>query len=101
MEVVPTESDDHLPAHSHRLHWERLPAVEVNADVRETNDGAELARRLRQTAAHARAGRTSLRSSGRARVATRQPTERLLQAGPAEEPQVLRGSKGYVRKVSR
>ena len=99
VEVVPTESDDHLPAHSHRLHWERLPAVEVNADVRETNDGVELARRLRQTAAHARAGRTSLRSSGRARVATRQPTERLLQAGPAEEPQVLRGSKGYVRKV--
>ena len=30
VEIVPTESDDHLPSHCHHQHWEKLPAVEVN-----------------------------------------------------------------------
>jgi len=102
VEIVPTESDDHLPSHYHHQHWEKLPAVQVNVGVRETNDGVELARRLRQTAAHARAGRTSLRASGRSATLGRnkpQSSARFFQETPSEEPQVLRGSRGYVHKV--
>ena len=95
VEIVPTESDEHLPPHHHHALWEQLPAVEVNVGVRETTDGVELARRLRQTAAHARAGRTSLRASGRSATLGRnkpQSSARFFQETPSEEPQVLRGS---------
>jgi hypothetical protein len=55
-----TESDDHLPLSHDAQSWERLEPVEVSRDLRLAADGAELARRLRQTAAHCRAGRSNL-----------------------------------------
>ena len=100
IEVVPTESDDHLPLPPDAPAWERSVPVAVSKELRPTADGKELARRLRQTAAHARAGRTHLSLPRRGQTPTRaaEATQRLF-TQPAAEPQVLRGARGYVHKV--
>ena len=109
VEIVPTESDDHLPLSADAPEWERNTPVSVNDTSRWTNDGTVLLSRLRQTAAHARAGRVKglhlSRRSGqpafaqRKRGCQRQSARLLRQTTPADEPEILRGSRGYVRKV--
>ena len=91
VEVVPSESDGHLPLSPTALPWERASPVSVNHDSHWATNGKELAGRLRQTAAHCRAGRTKHVHQHRRQHQDKQNLDRL--------PQVLRGAPGYVHSV--
>ena len=107
VEIVPTESDSHLHVPADAPAWERAPPVPVNDTRRWVESGAALARRLRQTVAHAKAGRTKgLRAPERSHALPQRhggagrATRRLLRTAAREdEPQVLRGSRGVARRV--
>ena len=92
VEIVPTESDDHLPLGPNVQHWEQAVPVEVSRDIRLIEDGAELARRLRQTAAHCRAGRSSLDGPRPIQAHLNGPRSVQAQNGPRSVPAHLQHS---------